>query len=283
MWRVFAMRPGRPRGPAFSTLLSTVRTLSTVPTLSRPRGAALATAGRVAGRRHQHADPRWSSSGQRFAVSQELRGYSRQSPLYALIAANVAVWGWYTAYGSGTPSGRRWFATNMLLSNSRFSARPYVVLTSMFSHVEPFHLFANMFTLWSFGSASMEMLGPSRFLALYFASGAAGGLAHLAYSRYMPGTRWPASYTVRRDDAALGASGAIAGLTMYTATRMYQGTTVLFIFPVPNPLFVLLFVGGSAYYCLYNTGSSGGFAHSAHLGGAAVGMGYAVFRTLMRR
>lgn len=140
-----------------------------------------------------------------------------------------------------------------------------------------------MFTLWSFGSSTLEMLGTRRFLGLYFASGLAGSYAHLAYSKYMPGTRFPASYAVRRDDAALGASGAIAGLTMYTATRVWQGQTILFIFPVPNPLFVLLFVGGSAYYCLYNNGTTGSYAHSAHLGGAAVGMGYALFRTLARR
>jgi membrane associated rhomboid family serine protease len=226
--------------------------------------------------RWQHTDPRSS-------VQRELEAYSRNWPVYALIAANVGVFGYFFAT-SNKSSSRRAFSEHFVLSNSRFERRPYVLLTSMFAHMDPFHLGMNMFTLWSFGSATLDMLGTRRFLALYFAGGLAGSLAHLAYSKYMPryGRRWPAAYSVRRDDAAIGASAGVTALTMYTATRLFRSQTVLFVLPVPNVLFVPLFVGGSVYFCL--EGNEGGrFAHAAHLGGAAVGIGIALTRALLRR
>lgn len=234
-------------------------------------------------RRWQHTDPRWSAYGQQSTVQRELAQYSRSWPVYGLIAANVGVFAYFYST-SDRPSSRRAFSEHFVLSNSRFERRPYVALTSMFAHMDPVHLAMNCFTLWSFGSATLDMLGTRRFLALYFAGGLAGSLAHLTYSKYMPryGRRWTAAYSVRRDDAAIGASAGVTALTMYTATRLFRSQTVLFVLPVPNLLFVPLFVGGSLYFCL--EGNEGGrFAHAAHLGGAAVGIGYALTRALLRR
>jgi membrane associated rhomboid family serine protease len=232
--------------------------------------------------RGPHTDPRWTSCGQRASIQGELEAYSRSWPVFALLAANVGVFAYF--YVDQSPKARRVFSEHFVLSNSRFSRHAYVAVTSMFVHADPIHLAMNCFTLWGFGTASLDMLGPRRFLALYFVGGVAGSLSHLAYTKVMPryGRAWAAGYTVRPDDAAIGASSGVTALVMYTATRLFRAQTILFILPVPNLIFVPLFLGGTLYYCLEG-GQGGRFAHAAHLGGASVGVGYALTRALLRR
>jgi len=219
-------------------------------------------------------------------VSWELAQHRADAPVYALIAANVAVYAAYAlAVAPGGPRWRRWFNAHMVLSNSRARSDPLVLLSSTFTHLSPVHLALNMFSLYSFGRATLGALGPARFLGLYAAAGAAGSAAHLAASAYLPRSRWPAAATTRRDDAAVGASGAIAGLACYTAARAWRGGVVyVFVLPVPNALFVPAFVLGSTYAALYHGGSAGGqWAHAAHVGGALAGVAYAAVRALARR
>lgn len=243
-------------------------------------------------------------------------------PLYALIGSNVAICGYYLYAGPTDPRLRRWYNENLVLSNRRFQQvgtastawpwpgqamgctsfghfhsddvshlhrihgpislqRPWTVIGYMFTQLDVLHLFANMFTLYSFGNIALGMLGPLRFSALYLASGIAGGLSQLAYNNHV--RHWkqiPASYSTRYDDACIGASAAVAGVTMYYVARVPQGTTILLILPVPNWAFLPLFIGGSAYVCY--SGSEKSWAHAAHLGGAATGAAYSLFRTLRR-
>lgn len=72
------------------------------------------------------------------------------------------------------------------------------LVTSAFAHVEPWHIGFNMFALWLFGPQLEQVLGRSRFLALYFLSAMAGSAAVLWLSDPY--------------GATLGASGAIFGL-----------------------------------------------------------------------
>ncbi len=72
------------------------------------------------------------------------------------------------------------------------------LLTSMFAHVEIWHIAFNMFALYALGPQLELVLGRARFLALYLLSGLAGST--LVY--------WLSDET----SATLGASGAIFGL-----------------------------------------------------------------------
>ena len=74
------------------------------------------------------------------------------------------------------------------------------VVTSMFSHVEPWHIGFNMFALWVLGPQLELAVGRVRFLALYFVSGLAGSALVLWFAP---------EYTA---GGTLGASGAIFGL-----------------------------------------------------------------------
>ena len=75
------------------------------------------------------------------------------------------------------------------------------------------------------------------------------------------------------DAGAVGASGAVMGLTTYVCCRIPRGTVVLLVLPVKNWLFVPGFVGGSSYlaWCGEDTSRATSWAHAAHLGGAAAG------------
>ena len=72
-------------------------------------------------------------------------------------------------------------------------------LTNIFLHGGWLHLILNMWTLWIFGPAVEDRLGPGRFTLFYLFCGVAAGLAHALAN---PHSVVP----------ALGASGAIAGV-----------------------------------------------------------------------
>lgn len=75
---------------------------------------------------------------------------------------------------------------------------PWQMLTSMFTHVEVWHIGFNMLALWFLGPQLEMVIGRARFLALYFLSGLAGSVMVYWLSESVSSTA--------------GASGAIFGL-----------------------------------------------------------------------
>jgi membrane associated rhomboid family serine protease len=72
------------------------------------------------------------------------------------------------------------------------------LLTSMFTHVEPWHLGFNMLALWVLGPQLEQVFGRTRFLAIYLLSGLSGSVAVYWLSAEAGST--------------VGASGAIFGM-----------------------------------------------------------------------
>ena len=222
-----------------------------------------------------------------------------RSPLLCtLLATNGLSFGIYQYHTSWdarnpyTPRVRRFFSEHMTLSNKRVRRNPWVSVTHLFHHTDVWHFGLNMMTLWSMGHATYVMLGTARFVALYFVSGLTGAAVQLTYHRELsspsfPSLRglFPAASRVRYDDSAIGASAAIAGCVCYYATRNPSGRIILFVVPVPNRVFVLLFLAGSMYgaFCVTDRSLGGQWAHAAHLGGASVGITYALLRKLARK
>jgi membrane associated rhomboid family serine protease len=77
-------------------------------------------------------------------------------------------------------------------------SEPWRLLTSAFTHVQIFHIFANLFMLYQLGPLLEQMLGRLRFTALYLLSALGGSVA--VWLLGAPGS------------ATLGASGAVLGL-----------------------------------------------------------------------
>jgi len=135
-----------------------------------------------------------------------------------LIALNVAVWLAITATGGADSRLVDWLAlfprgfcmgpaggfveatslscpAGLELDPGVSDGAYWQLVTSMFTHVQVWHIGFNMFALYTLGPQLELAIGRARFLALYFLSGLAGSA--LVY--------WG-------DRGALGASGAIFGL-----------------------------------------------------------------------
>jgi rhomboid-like protein len=169
------------------------------------------------------------------------------------------------------PSRLSWMEDNFSVSWSGLMAgRYWTLLTSVFSHSLLLHVLINMFVLKSFGGLMEEVLGPWRFLKFYLAAGISGSVLHALVSNY---------YLHVPDQAAVGASGAIAGLVLLFSLLFPREKILLFaVIPVPAMLGAVLLVGLDIWG-LSAQAHGGGLplGHGAHLGGAAMGLLYYFF------
>jgi membrane associated rhomboid family serine protease len=208
---------------------------------------------------------------------------------WALIAANCLVFLYQRALGPAEEAFIQRFALVPLryaLPPARGGAEDLAdylpFLTNMFLHGGWLHLILNMWTLWLFGPAVEDRLGPGRYLAFYLACGVFASATHAAFNA---------------DSAvpALGASGAIAGalgcfIRLFPLARLVVLVPVLFLplfFEVPAAVFAALWfvaqlLQGTAE--LFQPPGGGGVAWWAHIGGFVAGFALApVFRKPPRR
>ncbi|MBW2964298.1 rhomboid family intramembrane serine protease [Candidatus Woesearchaeota archaeon] len=157
------------------------------------------------------------------------------------------------------------FSEMFILVSQDVLSRPWILVTSMFMHASPTHLFVNMYVLLMFGSLIEQRIGTKRFLMAYFASGL---LASVAAAFFY--------------NAALGASGAVMGILGVTIMLM-PDLRVLFLFVIPMSLrtagiiFVIIDVLGA-----FGIGLPG-IANVAHLAGLAAGFGFGFYLLRKKR
>jgi len=146
-----------------------------------------------------------------------------------------------------------------------FLERPWTILTSMFLHAgfENFwHIFANMFTLYFFGTYLSRLVGERKFLLVYFAGGLLGSIFYIILGTpFIP---------------AVGASGAVFAIAG-ALTVMAPKLRVLLWGIIPMHLWVAV-LGGFAILSFMPF-----VAWQAHLGGLLFGLvaGY-FFKKKMR-
>ena len=153
--------------------------------------------------------------------------------------------------------------------------------THMFMHGGFWHLFFNMYTLFIFGSVLERVWGTKKFLIFYFVTGLGAALVHTGVE-WLQMQYWMGA-VAEGDMAALGsiqalkvtptvgASGAIYGLLMGYA-MLYPDSVMTLMFPpisMKAKWFVLIFAGIELLTGV--TGTGGGIAHFAHLGGLIFG------------
>jgi len=148
--------------------------------------------------------------------------------------------------------------------------RWWTLLTSVFSHNMILHILINMFVLNSFGTLLEQILGRWRFLTFYLAAGVVSSLAHALVSAF---------YLHQPEIAALGASGAVAGLVLVFSLMFPKERILLFgIIPLPALVGALGFIGLDLYGLFEQSRGSGlPIGHGAHLGGAFAGIVYFFF------
>ncbi|KAI9101036.1 hypothetical protein DFS34DRAFT_612968 [Phlyctochytrium arcticum] len=213
---------------------------------------------------------RGGSSWQRFD-----RLFTPQSVVYGIIGINVGVFLlWQYAIGNTKTYGDlnllRFMQNNFLVSSDAVlrAGRWWTLITSNFSHNEAIHLFVNMFVLYNFGPAVIDIIGSRQFLALYMAAGLVSSLASVLHSKMSP---------ARSHTSTLGASGAITGCTLVFAATYPRVPIYLFmVIPVP----AALAIGGFVAYDVFRgvTGTGGRTDTAAHIGGAMAGFAYWWFK-----
>jgi len=149
-----------------------------------------------------------------------------------------------------------------------FNARNlWTIITSMFMHANPFHLFANMFSLLFLGSFLERIIGKKRFTFLYFSSGIVAGLFFVFFSLLIK-----TEYNVY----AVGASGAIFGVIGTIVLLTPKLKVFIFPIPFPIPMFIASLI---ALFGLWIISIFAGLpiGNTAHLGGFVFGLGYGLY------
>jgi len=151
-------------------------------------------------------------------------------------------------------------------------------LTHMFMHGGWWHIFFNMYTLVMFGMVVERALGTKKFLILYFITGFGAAALHtgvewLQVHRALASADPVAQQTVIDlfRTPMVGASGAIYGVLVAFA-MLYPEARMTLVFPpvtLDAKWMVAIFIGIELLTGV--TGTQGGVAHFAHLGGALFG------------
>ena len=136
-------------------------------------------------------------------------------------------------------------------------AQPWTILTSIFVHGSLWHILANMYMLYFFGSSVYRLVGKGWFLAVYFGGGILGSIFYVILAS-------PFSL-------AVGASGAV--FTLGGVLAMMTPRTKVYIFPIPVPFSLWIAVIGGFLVLSF----APSIAWQAHLGGLLLGLGAGYF------
>lgn len=154
-------------------------------------------------------------------------------------------------------------------------------ISNTFLHGGWMHLIGNMWTLWLFGSAVEDRMGPVRFAVFYLVCGLLASATHFIFNL---------SSTV----PAIGASGAVSGV-MGAYALMFPRARIVFMVPIFFlPYYfemhaMVYAVGWFVWQFLQGTGGllapelGGGIAWWAHIGGFVAGVALIHLFRLPRR
>lgn len=123
--------------------------------------------------------------------------------------------------------GQAFFENNIAITPQLVShgKSAWTLLTSMFSHLMFFHIFANMFSLFFIGNFLERIIGRKRFFSIYLISGIVGGI-FFVFSGLL----------FNDNTSGVGASGAIFGLIGILAVLVPRSK----IYLISGPLILLL-------------------------------------------
>lgn len=158
----------------------------------------------------------------------------------------------------GTPNMTQWFGYS---AGDLASRSMWTVVTYMFVHGGLMHLLLNMWTLWLFGPRVERAWGASTFTWYYLWCGLGG---------------WAFHYMLQRGGGTLiGASAAILGIAVAYASR-WPDDEVLFFGVVPMKVrwLVVFMALINITMAVVDSGTMGGTAYAAHIGGMVAGWVY---------
>ena len=150
----------------------------------------------------------------------------------------------------------------------------WTLVTHMFVHGGPFHLFINMFVLFSLGSLSEKIIGRKRFFWFYTISGIFAGIMAVILPSLYGNTLLGARILGKPDIFMVGASGAIfaiAGLFVMLLPKLRFMIIFLPFFSLPAYIMVPLVL-----FITWLATIAGNFpiGNVAHFGGFLAGILY---------
>ncbi|WPO92914.1 MULTISPECIES: rhomboid family intramembrane serine protease [unclassified Chryseobacterium] len=139
------------------------------------------------------------------------------------------------------------------------------LLSSGFLHADIMHLVFNMLTLYFFAPIVIQGFGNIGFIIVYLGAILLGNFLSLYIYQKQP---WY---------SAVGASGGVSGILFASIALIPDLKIYLFFIPIgiPGYIFGLVYFGYSVYMML-NPRAHDNIGHAAHLGGAFLGLIYAV-------
>ena len=182
--------------------------------------------------------------------------------LLILGCIGLSLWAWQPSVDSG------FVDTNLVFSwNNLLAGRVWTLVTALFLHASPEHLFGNMLFLFVFGNTLEKMVGKDYYLAVFFIGGFTAFLVPPALGIYAP------------DTGMLGASAAI--FTLAACVMLMNPLKFSFLFMAPQGLVAIA-------YFLYNValvydptlipglGYNPQVAYIAHVIGFTVGIPFGI-------
>tara|TARA_Y100000389_G_scaffold71251_1_gene67980 strand:+ start:1560 stop:2477 length:918 start_codon:yes stop_codon:yes gene_type:complete len=157
------------------------------------------------------------------------------------------------------------FLSRLALSSDFLTVitRPWTILTSMFLHLDVFHILFNMLYLYMFGKILSSRLGGQSVVTVYVFGGFIGAIFYLLFYNLI--------FESGINHLALGASGGVMAI-MAAATTLNPNKPIrVFLFGSVKIkwIFLILFIGTSVYNIDVNTGGK-----IDHIGGALFGFLY---------
>lgn len=160
----------------------------------------------------------------------------------------------------------RYTSPGMVYGISRLQSLVALV-TFMFLHGGFLHLLGNMWFLYIFGDNVEDRLGPMRYAVFYLLCGLLSGISHIVLNAHSTAP-------------TIGASGAVAGV-MGAYFLLHPRAKILTLIPIiiipwfveiPAFFFLGLWFLIQVFNASASSGSAGGIAWWAHIGGFACGM-----------
>ena len=139
--------------------------------------------------------------------------------------------------------------------------QPWQAITYAFMHGGFGHLFFNGIALYQFGSRLEDIWGPKKYLTFFMVCAVGAALCQLLFMAFLPETAGP----------TIGASGGVYGLLLAYGLTFPRERVMLLIPPIPMSARTLVIVFGALSLFMGVTGTMGGIAHFAHLGGMLFG------------
>ncbi len=153
--------------------------------------------------------------------------------------------------------------SDIAISQLGFSASGFLLgqfwtpVTSIFVHVDLFHLAFNLFFLYVFGVTVEDRIGPKKTMAIFFTAGVLSLLAGIPF--YSPDTH------------IVGSSIAVSALVGATVVLTPDRKSPLLLF-APLGLVALIYLVFNAFMLVFD--QSGGIAYQSHMIGFFAGVAF---------